>query len=86
MVAEFGRSSILQTRMWPDSIVMWAPDFDEDARLNAVAKPFHAQALVAELAVEAFVCRCGGGAEVGAAVSASGPAGDPERAAPGPFG
>ena len=41
--------------MRPHVIVMAPPDFDEDARFGAAAKPFHAQALVAELAVEALV-------------------------------
>lgn len=36
-------------------IVMAAPDLDEDVGLGAAAEVFHAEALVAELAVEAFV-------------------------------
>ena len=36
-------------------IVVATPDFDHDARFRTVAKPFHTQAFVAELAVEAFV-------------------------------
>jgi len=36
-------------------IVMASPDFDEDASFGAATKPFHAQAFVAELAVEAYM-------------------------------
>src|SRR6266498_1094899 len=41
--------------MRPDVIVMAPPDFDEDASFGAAAEPFHVQAFVAELAVEALV-------------------------------
>ena len=55
MLAELGGGAVFETRMWPYSIVMPTPDFDQDARFDAVAKPFHVQALVAEFAVEALV-------------------------------
>ena len=55
MATEFRGSTIPQTRMWPDIIVMSPPDFDQDAGLGATTEPFHAQALVAELAIETFV-------------------------------
>src|SRR5882724_1896919 len=53
--AEFGRSTIAETRMRPYIIVVAAPDFDEHAGFLAAAKPFHAQALVTKLAVETLV-------------------------------
>lgn len=40
--------------MRPDLVVMLAPDLDNDLRFSAAAEPFQAQALVPELAVEAF--------------------------------
>src|SRR5271169_2862672 len=55
MLAELGGSAVLRTRMRPYCIVMPTPDFDQDPSLDAVAKPLHVQALVAELAVEALV-------------------------------
>lgn len=41
--------------MRPHVIVMAPPDFDEDTSFGAAAEPFHAQAFIAELAVEALV-------------------------------
>ena len=38
------------------AVVATAPGFEDDACLLAAAEPLAAQALVAELAVEAFVC------------------------------
>src|ERR1039457_781232 len=55
MLAELGGGAVLETRMWPYGIVMPTPDFDQDARFDAVAKPLHVQTLVAEFAVEALV-------------------------------
>src|SRR5512142_1576398 len=46
---------VAQARVWTIGVVMLPPLLDDDLRLGACAKPFHAQALVAELAVEAFV-------------------------------
>jgi hypothetical protein len=52
---KFGGRQIAQTRMWPDIIAMAAVDFDEYARLSAIAKPFHVETFVAELAGEALI-------------------------------
>ena len=57
MATEFVRGAVVETRMRPHVIVMAPPDFDEDAGFDAAAKPFHAQAFVAELAVEALDVR-----------------------------
>ena len=40
--------------MWTDLVVVVPPLFDQHLRLGARAKPFEAQTLVAELAVEAL--------------------------------
>jgi hypothetical protein len=53
--AEFGRGEIAQARMRPDLIVVSAVALDHDPRLGAIAEPLHVEALIAELAVEAFV-------------------------------
>ena len=42
--------------MWPDVIVMLPPLADDGFCFDAVAKPFHRQAFIAEFAVETF-CR-----------------------------
>ena len=55
MATEFVRGAVVEARMRPHDIVMTPPDFDEDACFGAAAKPFHAQAFVTELAVEALV-------------------------------
>jgi len=55
MAAEFVGRAVLQTRMWPDIIVMPTPDFHQDAGLGAAAEPLHAQTLVSKLAAEAPV-------------------------------
>jgi len=55
MATEFVRRAVVETRMRPYVIVMAPPDFDEDSSFGAAAEPFHAQAFVAELAVEALV-------------------------------
>ena len=55
MEAEFVRRAVVEARMRAHVVVMPTPDLDEDARFSAAAEPFHAQALVAELAVEALV-------------------------------
>src|SRR5512135_2489301 len=55
MAAEFARGTVLQTRMGSHIIVMAPPDFDEDACFGAATKPFHVQARVPELAIEALV-------------------------------
>jgi hypothetical protein len=41
--------------MRPHIIAMPTPDFDEHAGFGAATETLHAQALIAELAVEAFV-------------------------------
>ena len=55
MATEFFRCTVIEARMRPYVIVMTPPDFDEDACFGATAKPLHAQAFVAELAVEALI-------------------------------
>ena len=55
MATEFVRRAVVETRMRPYVIVMAPPDFDEDSSFGAAAEPFHAQAFVAELAVEAYM-------------------------------
>ena len=45
---------VSEARVRPHVIVMPPPRFDDHLRLGARSKPFEAQALVAELAVEAF--------------------------------
>jgi hypothetical protein len=41
--------------MWADVVVVLPPGLDDGASLGAAAEPLHAEALVAELAVEALV-------------------------------
>jgi hypothetical protein len=51
---ELARREIVEARMRPHFVVVPPPCFDDDLRLGARTEPFEAQALVAELAVEAF--------------------------------
>ena len=55
LVGKLNRCLILEARVRPYSVVMLEPQTDHDLGLGAGTKPFEAQALVAELAVEAFV-------------------------------
>jgi hypothetical protein len=48
------RGQVLHAAMRADRVVVAAPVFDHDASFGAGAEPFQAQALVAQLAVEAF--------------------------------
>jgi len=52
---ELDRGEVVQTRVGADLVVVLAPRLDDRGGLLAVAKPFHAQARVAQLAVEALV-------------------------------
>ena len=71
---ERDRREIAEARMRPHRIEVLPPRFDQHLRLGARAEPFEAQALVAELAVEAFrrailpglarIDQCGGDALV----------------------
>src|ERR671919_2010254 len=51
---ELVRREIVEARMRPHFVVVPPPCFDDHLRLGARTEPFEAQALVAELAVEAF--------------------------------
>src|SRR5262249_40488346 len=51
---ELGRCQIAETRMRAHYVKMTSPLFDDHLRLGCAAEPFKAQALVAELAVEAL--------------------------------
>src|SRR3974390_884300 len=51
---ELVRREIAEARMRTHFVVMAPPCFDDHLRLGARSKPFEAQALVAEFAVEAF--------------------------------
>ena len=53
-VLELLGRAVPEARMRPILVVVPTPGFDDDPSLGAVAEPLHAQALVAELAVEAF--------------------------------
>ncbi len=52
---ERGRGQVLQIVVWTDLVVVVAPSLDQNACLAARAEPLDGQALVAELAVVAFV-------------------------------
>jgi hypothetical protein len=45
---------VAEARMWAHLVVMTSPFFDQYLRFGARTKPFEAQTLVAELAVEAL--------------------------------
>src|SRR6266566_9944516 len=51
---ELVRREIAEARMWADFVVMAAPALDDRLGLRPRPEPFETQALVAELAVEAF--------------------------------
>src|SRR5215472_17152274 len=51
---ELVRRGIAEARMRTHLVVVLPPSFDDHLRLGARTKPFEAQALVAEFAVEAF--------------------------------
>ena len=55
VLSELVRCSVIETGMRSNGIVVPTPGFDDDLRLATTAEPFDAQALVAELAVEALV-------------------------------
>ena len=55
LVDELCRRQIAEAGVRANLIVVAAPRFDHDLGLGAREEPLHAQALVAELAVEAFV-------------------------------
>lgn len=55
MATKFAWCAVVDARMRPPVIVVAPSDFEENARFDAAVKPFHAQALVAELAVGALV-------------------------------
>jgi hypothetical protein len=52
---ERGRRQVAETRMRPDLVVVPAPRFDADLRVQAIPKPLQRQVLVPELPVERFV-------------------------------
>ena len=55
MLSEFYGRAVVEARVWSHQVVVLPPSLDDDLRLAAGAEPFHAQAFVAKLAVEALV-------------------------------
>lgn len=55
LLLELEGRQVVQSAVRPDGVEVTAPSFDDDLCFGARAEPLDAQALVAELAVEAFV-------------------------------
>ena len=49
------RRPVAKAGMRPDGVVVTTPCFDDDPSFSSGAKPFHRQAFIAQLAVEALV-------------------------------